>query len=144
MGRVRRLPCKLMLATVAFCLAVGDWYPFSTFPMYSVFSRQTWYVSVTDEHDRPLATEPTFGIGAMPLMRLYHTRMYAHRRAGVVEAAVPPRAARDVLTFLIQESRPGHDGVVLPRRLRLWRTTFTLKKTRAERSRELLGELATR
>lgn len=142
--RARALPCKLMLATIVLCAIVRDWYPFSPFPMYAAFAPQAWYVSVTDASDRPVPTQVAFGIGAMPLRRLFETRVLALRAAGLTEPQAEARAAIDLLRFLVAEARPARSELAASPPLRLWRTVCRVEGGHAMRSRPvLLGELAT-
>src|SRR5215470_18604861 len=118
---LRRVPCKLMLATILIGLAVGEWYPFSSFPMYSRFAPQAWYVFVTDGSDQVVPTQPYFGVSAMPLRRMFETRALALRAAGASVQEAETQAAVDLLRYLRAEARP-QSGVGAPSGLRLWRT----------------------
>ncbi len=53
----RAIPCKLVLFLTAASLALGEFYPFSDYPMYSQFKGVEYYLYVTDGSDRPLACE---------------------------------------------------------------------------------------
>jgi len=139
---LRRLPAKLMLATMLVCVLTREWYPFSFFPMFATFGPPASYVCVSDGADRPLATMPALGFDSGPLARSLERRRLAKVSAGSADAE--HAAAVDLLRFLVEQARPVADGGPLPDRLRLWRETLRLDGERIVRSRELLGEAETR
>jgi hypothetical protein len=53
----RAIPCKLVLFLTAASLALGEFYPFSDYPMYSQFKGTEYYLYLTDGSDRALACE---------------------------------------------------------------------------------------
>ena len=139
--RLRRTPCKLMLATIAVCLAAREWYPLSPFPMYATFGPATWYVYVTDGDDRPVPTIPIFGQSAMPMRRMFEVRARAFAASGVDPAEVDTRAAEELLRFLVREAELLRAKTRFPPRLRLWRAESRLEAGKIVRSRDFLAEI---
>lgn len=138
----RRFPCKLMLGTVLACLGVGEWYPFSNYPMFASIGPESWYVHVTDANDRPLATQSRFGVSTGVLRRMYRARCQAGRGHGEDGAPVMPDAVagREILEFLLRNRRPmepldDRSG------LRLWHTVVSQADGRVVRQARLVAEI---
>jgi hypothetical protein len=49
----------------------AEFYPFSSFPMYSKFSANPTYLYVTDAADQPLACETQLGVRASVIKKIY-------------------------------------------------------------------------
>ena len=64
----------LLLFTAA-CLMIGEQYPFSNFPMYSSFGRDTYYVYLADPAGEPLPTVKTVGVTTAILKKIYDTEL---------------------------------------------------------------------
>lgn len=140
-GWLRRVPCKVMLATIVLCAATREWYPFSPFPMYANFSPTTWYVCVTDAAGRPLPTAPYFGLEVRPLRRMFETRVLARMAAGATRAEAEAAAAPELLRFVLHEARPADGAPRLPERIDLRRIVTRIDGQHIERSEETLGVL---
>ena len=69
-GWTRRTRYQCLLVMVLLCLLLRESYPFSNFPMYSSFSRQTYYLYLTDADGQPLKT-PEFGLPASGLKKIF-------------------------------------------------------------------------
>lgn len=67
---LRRTRCQWLLLMTAFCLALGENYPFSNFPMYSSFSSRTYYLCLTDAEGRPIRTKQ-FGLSSSGLKKIF-------------------------------------------------------------------------
>jgi hypothetical protein len=91
---VAMVPCKLMLATVALSYVVvgnppfsvsyshdresirrAEFYPLSSFPMYSTFPDRTFLVYVADGSGNPLALEREFQVRAATLRKYYDKQL---------------------------------------------------------------------
>ncbi len=53
----------VLLTFTVLCLIIGEQYPFSSFPMYSSFSHDTYYIYLADQFDRPIAAQVKFDGG---------------------------------------------------------------------------------
>ncbi len=61
----------LMIVLIVIGQKVGEWYPISHFPMYSVFGKTSWYVYVTNQDGDPIPVERVFSIRAAYLKKVY-------------------------------------------------------------------------
>jgi hypothetical protein len=52
----------VLLTFTVLCLVIGEQYPFSSFPMYSSFSLDTYYIYLADRFDRPIAAQLKLGV----------------------------------------------------------------------------------
>jgi hypothetical protein len=66
--RETRFGCLLLMTLL--CLALRENYPFSHFPMYSSFSRSTYFLYLADEKGTPLPTK-RFGLTSSTLKKIF-------------------------------------------------------------------------
>ena len=130
-----------LLFLTAACLAVGEQYPLSDFPMYSSFGQSTSYVYITDGEDRPLATRPTLGVSTPKLKKIVDTTMSreAKRLGGGRSKMTPEQIAavgERVLANLRSSSNSPEHGT-----LRLYEVRLRLEHGRFDRTTKLLAEL---
>jgi hypothetical protein len=85
----------------------GEWYPFSSFPMYSKFEPATYYVFVTDLADKPIALSDVFGASTSNVKKAYDRKLINLKKASGDKARrtelsleVRRSAAIDVLQWL--------------------------------------------
>lgn len=77
------------------CLALGENYPFSNYPMYSDFTPRSYYIYLADAEGRPVATT-RFGLTTPRLKKIFEShRRKAARQAeqGRSDAAATDRSA---------------------------------------------------
>ncbi|MGD9764711.1 MAG: hypothetical protein AB7V27_13435 [Candidatus Binatia bacterium] len=134
-----RLPVKLMFATMVVCVATREWYPLSPFPMFAAFGPSSWHVCVADDTGMALPTRAHFGLDAVPLRRMFESRVLARMAAGADRASAQAAAARELLSVLLREARPAEPRPALPARIHLWRTTSRAIDGRIAHEREMLG-----
>lgn len=67
--------CTPMIALTVLLLVLRENYPFSHFPMYSSFSRHTYYVYVKDRRGDPIPVLELSGIRTSSLKKIYNTRL---------------------------------------------------------------------
>lgn len=72
----RRWPALFGLTVL--CLVLQENYPFSNFPMYSSFAKNSYYVYLADGNGQPLATT-RFGLTTPGMKKIYESR----RRAAI-------------------------------------------------------------
>lgn len=70
----RAIPCKLVLVLAAISLTLGEFYPFSDYPMYSQFKGVEYYLYITDGSDRALACE-NFHTSAPKLKKRFKNKL---------------------------------------------------------------------
>jgi hypothetical protein len=73
-----RWPVFLVIS--ALCLAFGENYPFSNFPMYSSFAKNSYFIYLADAAGRPLATS-RFGLTTPGLKKIFESQRRAYFRA---------------------------------------------------------------
>ena len=98
----RRWP--VLIAITGLCLAVGENYPFSNFPMYSAFAKNSYYLYLADAAGRPLPTT-RFGVTTSRLKKIFELKRRALFRvkAGATKpepAAVDRAAGAALLQYL--------------------------------------------
>jgi hypothetical protein len=135
----------LLLLTAA-CLAVGEQYPFSDFPMYSSFGQSTYYVHIADASDRPLATRATLGVSTPKLKKIFDTTVGREaKRLGIGRSKMTPEqvaaVGERVLADLRSSADPRTEEAAPPSPLRLYEVRLRLEHGRFERTTKLLAEL---
>jgi hypothetical protein len=59
---LRKSRFGVLLTSTVFYLVIGEQYPFSSFPMHSSFSHDTYYICLADRFDRPIAAQLKLGV----------------------------------------------------------------------------------
>lgn len=67
---LRETRCKWLLFMVLLGLSLRENYPFSHYPMYSSFSRRTYYIYLADANGRALRTRD-FGLSSSTLKKIF-------------------------------------------------------------------------
>ena len=135
----------LLLLTVA-CLGIGEQFPFSNFPMYSSFGRDTYYVYLADGTGQPLPTIAAAGITTPILKKMYDAelqrelkRLRTQRRRLRVEQKAPVGAR--VLEALVK-SAPSLTAVPQrPPGVRLYEVNISVEQGQFNRRTELIAEM---
>lgn len=65
------LTIKLVLVLSTILLLIREEFPFSNFPMYRSFSKNPYYIYITDDKDNLLSTEKIFGVSSGYLKKMY-------------------------------------------------------------------------
>ena len=68
-GRISAL--TPLFAAMALCYVAGEFYPFSSFPMYSKFDDRTYLVYLRSPDGAPLPTVPAMGLASSALKKRY-------------------------------------------------------------------------
>ena len=125
---------------------IGEQFPFTPFPMYSGFSKQTTVLYVTDAKDEPLAIKKVFRLDASKVKKTYNRQLIAIcKKNGYDDGDATPsdiRAAGDYMVrdFLPQQARGESMANKLRRDgLRLYRMSFEMDKSGIRQSTELVG-----
>ncbi|MEM7145572.1 MAG: hypothetical protein AAF591_10580 [Verrucomicrobiota bacterium] len=69
------MPLKVMFVLVVLCLLLRENFPFSHFPMYSSFSRHSYYVYVADANNEPIPIEGITSIRTSALKKTYQGKL---------------------------------------------------------------------
>jgi hypothetical protein len=70
LGSLRQTRFGCLLVMTLLCLVLRENYPFSHFPMYSSFSRSTYFLYLADEKGAPLSTK-RFGLTSSTLKKIF-------------------------------------------------------------------------
>lgn len=135
----------------------GEWYPFSNFPMYSNFEPQAYYVYVTDDQDKPVAIQPTFGTWPTAVKKAYDLKLKAvvkqlkadaeekgekYKKKQIQMTGEECRPAGDATLKQIMESSRFPDEVKKHRGYRLYQMDIWLGEDgRIEQKPKLVGEI---
>ena len=133
------LPFILLTAA---CLLIEEEYPFSNFPMYSSFSRETDYVFLATETDQPLPSAPTIGVGTATLKKMFKSELRIARRERGKSADVTESkrvAAERLLARFRAADQAGAIGD-LPPVVRLYEVQIRLADSRIAKETTLVGE----
>jgi hypothetical protein len=101
---LRRTRCQWLLVMLLLGLVLRENYPFSHFPMFSSFTRKTYFIHLADAHGRSLRTRQ-FGLSNSALKKIFDRarRKELNRFADAGEKRVPlaeAAAARSLLHYL--------------------------------------------
>ena len=135
----------LLVVTVA-CLAIGEQYPFSDFPMYSSFSRSTYYVYLTSGSDEPVRTWELVGMTTPTLKKVYDGEMRREAKLlGVPRRRLTAEQKRTVgerILMRLKSTAPAIEaGAAFPDRLRLHHVDIELIDGRIEKKTNLIAEV---
>ncbi len=136
------LPLKVLWLLTLVNLLVEENFPFSHFPMYSSFSRFTYYIYVTNEYDVPIPMKRVFGIEASFLKKVYDrdVRSGRSRRMRTLTQPELADAGRMALAFLRGRPAPATSNPALYQRLRLYQVNIQLVDKTIQRNRMLIAE----
>ncbi len=72
---LRTFPLKRCLLLVFALHLIGEYFPFSHFPMYSGISDNAYHFYLTDENDKPIPMLTAFGVRTAQASKIYRTRL---------------------------------------------------------------------
>ncbi|MFV1995025.1 MAG: hypothetical protein ACC661_06280 [Verrucomicrobiales bacterium] len=154
-----RIPLKTMMIVIFFCFIVveypplslrfglAEFYPLSSFPMYSTFSPAPRYVYLTDGVDEPIACWPAFAVRTSVIKKYYEDRLQETKKEIDVPTyrmtpAQKTPAGEKTLAHLVENLAPdAFSGGALPH-IRLYEVTITRGDSGAiDQKTVLVGEL---
>lgn len=125
----------------------GEFYPFSSFPMYSRFAPDTYYVYITDMKNDAVPCGSMFGIAISDVKKAYDRKLDVIKKASggkIRKMELPVElkkgAADEVLDWLTKNS-PHPERVRELGGLRLFQTNITYRNDRLTKLTEQVGEL---
>ena len=118
----------------------GENFPFSRVSMYCRWPDSEYYVYVTDEHDRPIATR-SFRLSASTLKKLYHANVGGRTEQFMRTTAedLAP-AGRRVLLLLVARAK-RHGRPLSCRYLRLYQVNLHYRQNAVQRQKSLISEV---
>ena len=131
----------LILLTAA-CLLIEEQYPFSNFPMYSRFSRDTDYVFLATETGKPLPSFQTIGISTATLKKMFESELRIARRlrGKSADLAESKRMAADRLLARFRAADKAGTIGDLPAVVRLYQVRIQLATSRINKETTLIAE----
>ncbi|MEO7933961.1 MAG: hypothetical protein ABIT76_12470 [Chthoniobacterales bacterium] len=144
-SRVKHWPFVWVFVIAIALQFIGERFPFSPFPMYSGFSKETTVLYVTDAKDEPLAIKKVFRLDASKVKKAYNKALIAickknGRDDGDATPADVQAAGKYMVEFLPTQAR----GEAMEKKLRedglrLYRISFEMTKAGISQSTELVG-----
>ena len=131
-----------LIVLTAACLLIEEEYPFSNFPMYSSFSRETDYVFLATETDRPLPSFQTIGISTATLKKMFKSelRIARRERGKSADLAESKRTAAERLLARFRAADQAGAIGDLPPIVRLYEVQIRLADSRITKETKLVGE----
>ena len=142
-----RMQIGPLLAFTVACLAIGEQFPFSDFPMYSSFQRDTYYVYLADESGQPLPTLSTLGMTTPILKKHYdrevqrEVRRLRTRRRLMSAQQKAPAGERILRALKPLAERHGTSDAARRRTLRLYEVNIYADGGAFSRRTDLIAEL---
>lgn len=144
--KVAPLPVWYCLAVIAGCLLLKEFYPFSSFPMYSKNAPGAFCLYVTDSNDKVLFTLPEFGKPSSVLKKLFNGKIQEFKADGSIKRYSELTEEQyqvmgsEILKWLINE-RKRRGRAPLTGNIRLMREEFVLKKGKPVKDTYKLAEI---
>lgn len=127
-------------------LLIKESFPFSHFPMYSKFSKFTYYIFITDETGEPIPMRDNFGIRPTFLKKIYITEVKLANPGGLPMTALPEtvlnRAGLALLERVRQFPKSREIAAGKFRKLRLYQMNLYLENGTIRREKRFIAEAA--
>ena len=139
------LPIKTLFIITLLNLILKENYPFSHYPMYSRFSRSTFYIFVTNEKDEPLPLRSFCGVSAAILRKMYESFLYqsTKKRSNKIEELTSEDLkpiSKSILDY-VKTSAEKKKSKIDFKSLRLYEATISIDNGSISRERKLLNEI---
>lgn len=125
----------------------GEFYPFSNFPMYASFSRDTYLVYITDENDQPIPIKTSLATSASDVKKTYDRKLNdlkSRAPKGVRRAQLPlplkNEAANATLQAVVSKVDP-QTKIPGVKALRLYQTDISYHDDVLQQSTQRVGEI---
>jgi hypothetical protein len=129
----------VLLTFTVLCLIIGEQYPFSSFPMYSSFSHDTYYIYLADQFDRPIAAQVKLGVSTTRMKKIYDSQLRKDARRlkkTIREMSASDRA--NAANYLLSYLRKVPRAKTLLPGLRIYDVGLFLKEGRIEKESRLV------
>ena len=143
--RVKAWPFMSVFAIAIALQIIGEQFPFSPFPMYSGFSKETTVLYVTDRNDQPVPITDYFRLSASKVKKAYNTELKRICKAkGYNDGQATEddlRAAGEyTVAFLKTQTRRGTLEKIEKDGMRLHRISLLMDKKGFHRETMMVGE----
>ena len=136
---LRKSRFGVLLTFTVLCLVIGEQYPFSSFPMYSSFSHDTYYIYLADRFDRPIAAQLKLGVSTARMKKIYDSQL--RKDARLLKKPIREMSASDranAADYLLSYLRKVPRAKTLLRGLRIYDVGLFLKEGRIEKKSRLV------
>ncbi len=141
-------PLKLTLAHHKDMVKKAEFYPLSSFPMYSTFSESPFLVYVTDQGGEKIAIDTSLKTHASELKKTYEVQLKAQKKQAdldgrLTDIPLPLKQAAGRATLEFLKARPSVQDFLATRpnpTLRLYEIVLTAGAQGIERRESLVAE----
>ena len=136
---LRKSRFGVLLTFTVLCLVIGEQYPFSSFPMYSSFSHDTYYIYLADRFDRPIAAQLKLGVSTTRMKKIYDSQL--RKDARLLKKPIREMSASDranAADYLLSYLRKVPRAKTLLPGLRIYDVGLFLKEGRIEKESRLV------
>ena len=136
---LRKSRFGVLLTFTVLCLVIGEQYPFSSFPMYSSFSHDTYYIYLADRFDRPIAAQLKLGVSTTRMKKIYDSQL--RKDARLLKKPIREMSASDranAADYLLSYLRKVPRAKTLLPGLRIYDVGLFLKEGRVEKESRLV------
>jgi len=136
---LRKSRFGVLLTFTVLCLVIGEQYPFSSFPMYSSFSHDTYYIYLADRFDRPIAAQLKLGVSTARMKKIYDSQL--RKDARLLKKPIREMSASDranAADYLLSYLRKVPRAKTLLPGLRIYDVGLFLKEGRIEKESRLV------
>ena len=136
---LRKSRFGVLLTFTVLCLVIGEQYPFSSFPMYSSFSHDTYYIYLADRFDPPIAAQLKLGVSTARMKKIYDSQL--RKDARLLKKPIREMSASDrtnAADYLLSYLRKVPRAKTLLPGLRIYDVGLFLKEGRIEKESRLV------
>jgi hypothetical protein len=136
---LRKSRFGVLLTFTVLCLVIGEQYPFSSYPMYSSFSHDTYYIYLADRFDRPIAAQLKLGVSTARMKKIYDSQL--RKDARLLKKPIREMSASDranAADYLLSYLRKVPRAKTLLPGLRIYDVGLFLKEGRIEKESRLV------
>lgn len=126
-------------------LAIGDQFPFSHFPMYSVLPESAMSIRVVDEAGQRVPVQIAFSVQSSILKKQMIRELNEQKAKGKIKLVSAPslevskECGQRVLDWMLQ-NRPARDPAMVGKKVKLEQVVFTAKKGSVTEKVDVLAE----
>jgi hypothetical protein len=134
-----------MITIIVLCLVMGEWYPFSNFPMYSKLASTTQCLYIAQPDGTPVFIGRDLGVQPFLLRKIYNTEIESlkkavpnGKRSGISQEQMDGAARKVLDWFREKHAKPGSTLHEAP--LKLMTEDYTIESGKVVRTiRTLAG-----
>jgi hypothetical protein len=146
LGRLAQYPFKRVAALVIAFIVIGEFYPFSHFPMYSGVSSDADYFYITNESDEPIPMVQYFGTRTAQAKKIYRKQLTELTDARKVKRAMATReeerqAGEYLLNYLLKTMPDPQRPLLKASEIRLIRVALTIEDAKFKHEKHTIASI---